>query len=111
MEKGKAAYQHVTLLMHLRNTLVHYVPEWLPPISSEDPDVTIEHKLEKQLKGKFEVNPMFRSSGNPFFPDKCLGYGCAQWAILCSIDFVKEWYARLGYQCSLESFRKRASEH
>ena len=31
-----------------------------------------------------------------FFPDRCLGYGCAKWAIVSARAFADEFYNRMG---------------
>ena len=68
-DKGANPYQDADLLITLRNRLVHYKPEWIPIEGS--------HEVEKQLKSKFEPNRLMVKAKNPFFPNKCLGYGCA----------------------------------
>ncbi len=65
-------YQDANLVVRLRNTLIHYKPESISP----DRD----HKLSKQLNGKFPQNGLMIKSGNPYFPDKLLGCGCAIWS-------------------------------
>jgi hypothetical protein len=47
------------------------------------------------LQGKFNLNPL-TGAGNPFYPDKCLGHGCAEWAVNSSIKFVDEFFEKLG---------------
>jgi len=85
-----SSYQEVKLLIGLRNKIVHYEPEWIEIDNFEKP-----HDIEKKLKGKFEINKLMKNAKNPFYPDKCLGYGCAKWAVLTSLKFSKEYGQRI----------------
>ena len=80
--EGKQPYQDAQLLVRLRNYLIHYKPE---DVSRGD-----EHKLEKQLRGKFPENQMM--PGNPFIPDRCLGAGCAHWSVRASRAYLDEFH-------------------
>jgi hypothetical protein len=82
----------VDCLIKLRNALVHYEPEWTINISDTE-KITVQ-KFEKILKGKFQLNPL-TGEGNSFFPDKCLGHGCAEWAVKSSIMFADEFFLRM----------------
>ena len=86
-EKDKAPFQNVNALIKLRNSLVHYESEW---VFSNKRRL---HMQEKSLKGKFPLNPI-AGEGNRFFPDKCLGYGCAAWSLKNSLDFVFSFYRK-----------------
>ena len=85
--KGELPYQDAALLVELRNRLVHYKPE---DVSGSD-----VHRLQKKLTGKFPLNALMEGSSNPFFPDKGLGHGCAQWAVVSSKSFLDEFHARI----------------
>jgi hypothetical protein len=50
------------------------------------------------LKGKFDENIMRKNTGNPFYPDKCLGHGCAEWAVNTSKDFINMFYKHLNIE-------------
>ncbi len=86
-EKGQSPYQDASLVVKVRNELVHYRPELLGGEA--------EHKLARQLRDKFRINKLMAESGNPWFPDKCLGYGCAQWAVESITTFADEFFARI----------------
>jgi hypothetical protein len=87
--KGRRPFQDVNLLVRLRNVLVHYTPASL---ASKD----AQHKFEQNLKSKFPMNRMMDGAGNPYFPDKCLGYGCCEWAIKSSRNFADAFFAKIG---------------
>lgn len=87
-ETGRRPYQDASLVVKLRNELVHYKPRSL---GGKD-----EHRLVRQLSGKFDDNPLMSGSGNPWFPDKCLGYGCADWSVRSVIAFADDFFDRIG---------------
>ena len=97
-DRGAAPYQDAPLLIALRNKLVHFQPQW----SGREAD----RKFEQKLEGKFSLHPWFESSpGNPFFPDKCLGHGCAEWAVSTSLRFADEFCSRMGIAPNYHTFR------
>jgi hypothetical protein len=102
MDKGAAPYQDAWLLVQLRNALVHYKPEWIIGAAP----VAVRHEFEKKLANKFALNP-FTGAGNPFYPDKCLGHGCAKWSLMSSIAFINEFYVRLGMSAPYDSSAPR----
>lgn len=102
-------YQDVNLLVKLRNDLVHYEPEWVKLPSSADFESDDIHRYEKKLRGKFKVNPL-TGQGNPFYPDKCLGHGCAAWAVNSCIKFTDAFFTRIGLPPSYDHIRDRLTE-
>ena len=97
-DRGAAPYQDVPLLIALRNKLVHFQPEW----SGGEADRNFEQRLE----GKLSLHPWFEGSpGNPFFPDKCLGHGCAEWAVSTSLRFADEFCSRMGITPNYHAFK------
>lgn len=96
MDKGKEPYQPVDDLIQVRNTMVHYRPEWSfgEPLS-----------LEKRLRGKFDLNPL-APQGSIFFPYLCLSFGCSKWAIESSLQFTDEFYKRIGVATGYEHIRQ-----
>ena len=83
--KKSKPFQEAQTLIDLRNNLIHYKPKWV--VHSE------EHELEKKLRGKFQENQL--SLKEAFFPDGCLGQGCANWAVETSLAFTDEFYNRI----------------
>lgn len=84
--------QHIRLLIKLRNALTHFEP------STVEADATLEsgikgHELDS-LRGLFPENRLM-APGNAFFPDKCLGAGCAAWAVNVTVGFAEEFKRRL----------------
>ena len=98
---GQEPYQTIQHIIKLRNLLVHYVPQWVDSTWAESvPGLdgkfvrTGMVKIEKQLSGKFKENRLVNSD-RPFWPDKCLGYGCAEWATTKVFNFVEDFNNRL----------------
>lgn len=65
-------HQNTSLLIRLRNILVHYRPD--------DLSADVPHAIERWLRGKFPDNALMAGSGNPWWPDHCLGHGCSAWS-------------------------------
>lgn len=86
-------FQNIKILISLRNYLVHYRPEWVE-LKTYQNDKTQIVNLEKKLKGKFNTNKLAKVD-NDYFPNKYLGYGCTEWAISNSIQFVYDFYNKL----------------
>jgi len=97
-------YQDVQAMITLRNALMHYKPEWMLAGNTMPSQPTDTHKLEKHLKGKFKINPL-TGAGNPFYPDKCLGHGCAQWCVESSVKFVDAFCEKLGTKPTFDHVR------
>lgn len=90
---GKEPYQSVQDLISLRNAVVHYKPELIDLADHKNDQ---SQKLEKKIKSKIKKQNPWTGKDNPFFPDKCLGYGCAFWAIKSSVAFTKEFFPKMG---------------
>jgi hypothetical protein len=85
--KGRQPYQDAALVICLRNELVHYRPKTLSAASVP--------KLQARLRKKFPPNGLMASAANPWFPDKCLGAGCALWATKAVKDFADAFFSKL----------------
>jgi hypothetical protein len=107
-DSAAPTYQAVDDLIKLRNALVHYKPEWIES-SQGTQDQKTAHKFEKHLRGKFPLNPL-TSFGNPFYPDKCLSHGCAEWAVTSSLNFIDEFFSKLGYSYPFGHIRPLKTE-
>ncbi len=94
--KGQQPYQDTDTLMKLRNALVHYKPEW-------DSELDVHRKLKARLEPKsFPLNP-FSSKNSLWFPHRCLGSGCAKWAVNAGETFLTEFCKRMGIPNRLPS--------
>ena len=94
-------------LIMIRNYLMHYRREWVT-IPSEGaisvPAETHAEKFERLLQHRFAENP-FAAKNLPFFPDRCLGHGCAQWAVATSLSFTDRFFRALSLPAPYEGIR------
>ena len=88
LDEAARPFQDAKLLVVIRNKLVHFRPAW-----KTQGEIGRE---ERMLAGKFDENALMVGTGNPWFPDKCLGAGCAEWAWKSSLSLADEWTSRLG---------------
>ena len=88
LPKGENPYQDVDSLIHLRNALTHYKPEW-------DDSLDAHADLQGRLEGRFETNPLSTDT-NLWFPHQCLGSDCAKWAVSAAEELVRAFCEHLG---------------
>lgn len=105
--KGANPYQDAKLVIDLRNLLVHFKPEQREIAVGAGNRLPLD-EFESKYRSKFAANPLaakysiFGSSAGPleadypFFPEKCLGSGCAYWAFRSILTFTNEMFGRLG---------------
>jgi hypothetical protein len=94
-------------LIGIRNYLMHYRREWVVIQAGEAAAVhsgTNAEKFELRLKDRFAQNPL-AGKNLPFFPDRCLGHGCAEWAVATSLSFTDRFFRELGLPAPYEGIR------
>ena len=91
MVRGEEPYRSADGLMRLRNALMHFRPEW-------DDYLKHHQSLEHRLFQLFPVSALAeRAKGQMvWFPFKCLGKGCAEWAIESAVRFSQSFASTLG---------------
>jgi len=102
------AFANVTNLIAIRNFLMHYQREWVVLAHRRTPGdrgETRGEKFETLLRHAFFENPL-AGKNLPFFPDRCLGHGCAEWAVLNSLILTDTFFERLGIAAPYEGIRK-----
>src|SRR5262249_7027465 len=87
---GTEPFQSAKLLVELRNILAHFRPATM--------SLSDANSLQSKFLSKFSENVLMVGSGNPYFPDKCLGAGCAGWAVESAKDFADQVFGRLNVQ-------------
>lgn len=103
-DKGGEPYQSASYLNELRNALVHYKPEWVG--NENDDKRTLSKNLRDKLVNRIKnLNPLANAGNCAFFPHKCLGYGCAKWAVESCVQFTDEFFSRIGLPSNLDSER------
>jgi hypothetical protein len=77
----------VLLVVELRNHFVHHQPEWQ--------DVNAEHHFEVALR-RAGVAPNQQPLGAPWFTNKALGAGLADWSCDVTTRLANSWWRRMG---------------
>ena len=85
---GSGTGQTFDVVRRLRNALVHYTPEW----EHDFINGALDRDLTNRLKHRENRQPI----GEPWFPNKALGTGCAEWAVDTSVAFGREWHTAMG---------------
>jgi len=101
------AFANLRFLIEIRNHLMHYKREWVvigEPGTRNAGEESTGGKFERNLRKKFAINPLALRN-QPFFPDKCLGHGCAEWAIMNCLIFTNEFFRRLDLSAPYEGIR------
>lgn len=104
-DRGAQPFQNADLLVRLRNALLHYKPRWRPGAGSPETTIPLDQRL--QSKG-FPLNPLFPKE-NPFFPDRCLSHGCAEWAIRSAVALTDDFLSRLGVSAPYQYLNSKPS--
>ena len=107
-------WKEVELLIHLRNHLTDYKPEWIEykhygeHYKTEQDDTA---SLIKELRKRGFRNELYQSTDDSALIDgrliAFLGASCAVWAIYYSLKFVCEFYRRMGFEGRKESVRTK----
>ncbi|MGY4730713.1 hypothetical protein [Burkholderia pyrrocinia] len=85
LDRKAAAVKAVDALFALRNSLMHY-----KLVTREAGVEPAEQKLgdfEKGLQGYFADDPL-TGPGNPYFPDRVIGHGAAEWSVQSAVAFL-----------------------
>jgi hypothetical protein len=99
LDLGKLLLQDLDLLIKLRNEITHFKSLW----TSELERKTFFKTLEK----KDPTPPSFYpSTGMNFFPNICLSFRRAKWAVTTSVTFIEFYYNELGIKSPLEGLDK-----
>jgi hypothetical protein len=106
-DKGANPYQDAKLVIDLRNLLVHFKPEERE-IAVGAGNRLPSDAFESRYRTKFPENAIAAKyaifgtptgpleADYPFFPEKCLGSGCAYWAFRSALTYINEMFRRLG---------------
>lgn len=108
LDKSQQRWCNASWVVKLRNSFIHFEPSWqthdtinalATPAASEG-----FKKYERALKGLFAENRIC-GAGNPFYPDKLLGHGCAEWSIKSVLDFADHFWQSIGVVPVYDSYR------
>lgn len=96
MSTATDPYQPAAALVALRNALVHFKPEW-------DYSLNEHQKLEARLKSYFRSSRLSNKAKGEmvWFPNKCLGAGCAMWSQATAKSFSERFCRKMGIKTRL----------
>jgi hypothetical protein len=81
--KKEKEFQAMDAVIHLRNQLTHFKPEWV--------NEPIKHAaISDRLKGYFERNTR-HFQGEGIFPRAWAGHSCTSWAVNTTLEFIEEF--------------------
>ncbi|GAB2682759.1 hypothetical protein [Nocardia goodfellowii] len=88
MDRGQPPFEGVKRLIALRNSLVHFKPKWTD-VGSETKGLAVELQGEQFPGNAIPI-------GDPWYPNKCMGAGCAMWACSTARSFADGWRLVMG---------------
>lgn len=98
-DRGGSPYQDVSTIIRLRNSLMHFKPEWF---SAQE-----EHaKMSKLLTSRATLCPFFQKS-EPLFPRGWTSHATVKWVIRSSLEFILEFEQRAGIKPRMAQFKGR----
>lgn len=95
LDFGSAAVQNADALIKLRNSVVHFRPEWFGEQQSHQ-------KLSRLLQHRFQPSPFLPNE--PLFPRSWASASFAYWAVKSAVAFIKHFYVEAGLPCPLDQF-------
>lgn len=96
LDKGSNPYQAASLVVRLRNELVHYKSRWGTEME--------RNKLQAALCALDHTPPPFTDSSMNFFPHRCLSAACGTWALASVVAFLETFYGALGVPSRFASY-------
>ena len=95
-------FQDADLLVNLRNAYIHYFPKWRVVLSENLLVEKVDEPEIDALRNRFPLNQLLAvGPTRPFFPEKCLGHGCAAWSVNASVQFAEEFYREINKEVAI----------
>ena len=94
-ERKEQPYKDADLVLQLRNALTLYKP------GGE------QYRFLDDFRSKFKENGLLPAGKGAYFPEKCLGSGCAGWVVKSIKKFTDEFFWKLGVSNTLCGSGKR----
>ncbi|MDE2341812.1 hypothetical protein [Pandoraea sp.] len=85
LDRKGAPYKAVDSLLALRNSLMHY--KLVTQEAGKEPSEQKAGDFEKKLQAYFADNRL-TGTGNPYFPDRVMGHGAAEWSVKSAVAFL-----------------------
>lgn len=98
-DEGGAPLHDAKILIELRNQLVH------SRAKTDQTDSERQERLRSRTERLFPPNALVQGSGNPYFPDHCLGAGCAEWSVRSALAVTDEFLARTKAKANYQTAR------
>jgi hypothetical protein len=95
-QKDASPWLDMENLIALRNSLVHFNPEWVS-------DMPRSLSLEERLRGLFSLSP-YVPGDLPTVPYRCLSATAAVWAVRTARGFVEAFAAKLMMPLELKQY-------
>ncbi|OHE60225.1 MAG: hypothetical protein A2Z47_10765 [Thermodesulfovibrio sp. RBG_19FT_COMBO_42_12] len=99
LDPGVQPWQDASLVVRLRNELVHYKSKWASELERS--------KLLRALQDKNHQKPPFIKGSANFFPHECLSAACASWGVQSIVAFFDAFYTHMGFPDRLNPYRAR----
>jgi hypothetical protein len=97
LDKGKQPWQHMEVLVRLRNELIHYKSKW-------DKDMDEEKLFKATLKNLRLAKPSFIPANTTFFPHQFLSAACAAWSVRTAVAFLNRFYDQIEIKSPLQAY-------
>jgi hypothetical protein len=102
LDRKAQSFQDADLLIRLRNSLVHFKPEW--------EDERVKHdRLSAELLKRFPSSPF--TPGAPLFPMAWASHACTAWAVTSVLTFIQEFETAAKLPARIDKFIARISNH
>jgi hypothetical protein len=101
--------EDIIYLFRIRNKLIHADFKWNRYNSQELCYSDTDSEFFTQIfENKFKPNPFI--TGGPYFPNRCIGYGCAKWALQTAVKFTDEFFLRMQMKPVYEHLNRKIME-
>ncbi|MEX3629713.1 MAG: hypothetical protein VB138_09800 [Burkholderia sp.] len=108
LDRKAEPFKAIDALFALRNRLMHY--KMVTPDQDKGAGEPKPAEFERKFQGYFADNPL-TGSGNPYFPDRVIGHGAAEWSVKSAVTFLDGFCQRLSapppYEHLLATFATR----
>ncbi len=99
LTRGTRPAQDVVALISLRDSLVHFKPEWANEQGTHA-------RVAELLRNRFALSP-FLSESESIFPRRWASRGCARWAVDSAVDFLLAFESSSGIPPKVSKFIHR----
>lgn len=101
LDRSHHRWRNASWVVRLRNEFTHFEPEWQEHGERADGDMG---RIERALDSLFPVNPL-AGAGNPFYPDRLLGAGCAAWSVTSALEFADHFWRSVAVTPPYQAYR------